>query len=229
MAAHLLAQERTATRHFWYRLRARMVARFVPNDATLLDFGAGAGSLGAILENTRPDVHYRFAEPDEELAAHLRSRFGASGAHRTGASLAPPACVALLDVIEHVADDVALLREATADLPPGSRVIVTVPAFKFLWSKWDVQLGHHRRYTRRHLADAMLTAGLTDVRARYLFPELVPVALVRRIAGGGAASEDFPAIQRQLDAFLFVIGRVTQSLGGAVPLGSSVLAVGVVP
>lgn len=229
MAAHLLSQQVNATRHFWYRLRVRALDRFVARGATILDVGAGAGSLGAILEATRPDVAYLYQEPDPVLRAHLVDRFGAGREHRAGDALGAPACAALLDVIEHVDDDAALLRSVAADLAPGAKVIVTVPALRLLWSSWDVNLGHRRRYRRRDLRDTLTRAGLDVVEVRYLFPELVPVGLLRRVAPGKAGTEDFPPIPAPLNALLYALGGLTQRLGRATPFGSSVMAVGVVP
>ena len=58
--------------------------------------------------------------------------------------------VLAMDVIEHVEDDAALIS-AYCDLAPrGTRFIISVPAFNFLWSAHDIFLEHHRRYTLRY-------------------------------------------------------------------------------
>ena len=69
------------------------------------------------------------------------------------------ATVLLMDVLEHVADDCGLLHDAIAGSAPGSRVIVTVPAFGWLWSGHDVFLGHHRRYTLTGVEAAAAQGG----------------------------------------------------------------------
>ena len=55
----------------------------------------------------------------------------------------------MMDVLEHVSDDVGLVREYAKRAKPGTRFVVSVPAFMWLWSGHDVFLEHHRRYTLR--------------------------------------------------------------------------------
>ena len=85
----------------------------------------------------------------------------------------------LLDVIEHVPDDLLVLsnvREALAD-QANTFVMVTVPAFRFLWSPWDDIEKHKRRYTRRGLASVLDRAGLKLVHSTYFFAPLFFAAL----------------------------------------------------
>ena len=55
--------------------------------------------------------------------------------------------VLLMDVLEHVEDDVGLLRQYVEKVPSGARFLISVPAFQVLWSDHDVFLEHKRRYT----------------------------------------------------------------------------------
>ncbi len=223
LTSHLLAQEARASRHFWYRLRARAIDRFIPLNSTVLDVGAGAGSLGHILRDVRPDVSYRFREPEPELDAHLAAVFGAEARVPVGTQLSGPTCVVLLDVIEHVPNDTDLLRSIARELPAGATIAVTVPAFKILWSGWDTTVGHFRRYNRRELRRAMSGAGLTVIDARYIFPELFPVAVARRVFRRDTG-EDFPPIGEVLNRTLWTIGVITQALGRLNPIGTSIVA-----
>ncbi|MEY2468069.1 MAG: hypothetical protein QOF21_767 [Actinomycetota bacterium] len=191
----------------------------------MLDVGAGAGSLGLILRRERPDIAYRFREPEPELEAVLIETFGAKSNAPSGTNFAPKVCAVFLDVIEHVPDDVALLRAVADELPPGSTIAVTVPAFTLLWSRWDTTVGHYRRYNRKQIRRVLADAGLDAVDARYIFPELFPVAVVRRVfrLGGG----DFPPVARPVNWLFWTIGKLTQLLGRLTPVGTSVVAAGV--
>lgn len=97
--------------------------------------------------------------------------------------------VLMMDVLEHVDDDVGLLRKYVATLPPKGYVVISVPAFQFLWSGHDVFLEHRRRYTRKMLDKVVTNSGLRIVRSRYffglLFPFLAAIRLYesRRLAG----------------------------------------------
>ena len=95
--------------------------------------------------------------------------------------------VALLDVLEHVPDDVAGLRRVRDLLPPGGQVVITVPAHQWLWRKQD-ELNHHfRRYTRAELCRRIEGAGLEVVHASYynvlLFPIIAGIILGNKWLG----------------------------------------------
>lgn len=76
----------------------------------------------------------------------------------------PPASVrvaVLLDVLEHLQDPVRVLQHVAAVLQPGGGIVVTVPAYPWLYSEWDKSLGHFRRYTAASLRQQSIEAGLT--------------------------------------------------------------------
>jgi hypothetical protein len=140
--------------------------------------------------------------------------------------------IALLDVVEHEADDVAFLSSLVRRSRPRTRFVVTVPASMLLWSAWDVELGHHRRYSRRTLETTLRAAGLHVSEVSYLFPELWAVALARRVqrpsmsADPARNSPEFRPLPRTVNAVLRSIGRVTVAARRFVPFGTSLLGVG---
>jgi SAM-dependent methyltransferase len=88
--------------------------------------------------------------------------------------------VLMMDVLEHVDDDVGLLRQYTQHLPKDGRVLISVPAFNFLWSGHDVFLEHRRRYNRKMLLKVAHDANLQVERCRYFFGLLFPIAALSR-------------------------------------------------
>src|SRR4029079_14886838 len=66
--------------------------------------------------------------------------------------------ILLLDVLEHIADDVAALAAARRALRPGGHLLVTVPALPWLWSRHDEANHHHRRYLPRGLRRSLRQA-----------------------------------------------------------------------
>ncbi len=84
-----------------------------------------------------------------------------------------------MDVIEHLDDDAAL-AEYHRVVRPGGLVLLTVPAYPWLWSHHDDWAAHLRRYTRPTLLDAVTRAGLRPVRTTYFNSFLVPPAAVMR-------------------------------------------------
>lgn len=170
-----------ASRHWYYLAKGRALRSFLGNSPAgeVLDVGAGSGIFSRqLLENglCRSAVCFDpfYQEEREEQHAGKPIRF-IQKLDSVSQDL-----VLMMDVLEHVDDDVGLLREVTASMPSSGRVVITVPAFQFLWSGHDVFLEHRRRYTLRSLERVVRAAGLRPVRTRYFFASLLPaVAAVR--------------------------------------------------
>jgi 2-polyprenyl-3-methyl-5-hydroxy-6-metoxy-1,4-benzoquinol methylase len=94
--------------------------------------------------------------------------------------------VLLMDVLEHVDDDVGLMRASLAGAARGAFVLISVPAFQSLFSAHDRFLEHRRRYTAGSLEKAVRTAGLEVISTRYFFAMILPlVAAIRLLRRGG--------------------------------------------
>jgi SAM-dependent methyltransferase len=201
-----------------------------PPPRRLLDLGCGTGN---VLESLG-----RFGEAvGVEQDAQMRAVGRAAGLDiRPGAlpdDLPVPDgwadAVLLLDVIEHLDDDRAALRAARRALRPGGVLVVTVPAYGWLWSGHDVALGHRRRYSARSLRAVMRAADLSITHGSYfntmLFPAIAGVRLAKRLVGGGDHDLHPPAavLNRALER-LFAFERHAVLRPG-LPFGSSVLAV----
>lgn len=208
---------------FWHRVRFELVAAHLRarSTATVLDIGAGSGLLG---EHLGSGVRYRFSESSPALLASLSARYGEQLVD-DGGPLGSDTVVTLLDVIEHVEDDEALLCELARRMQPGSGLVVTVPALHWLFSSWDTDLGHHRRYTKHELVSLVERCGFEVSEAGYLFPELVPPALVRKLRRSHGEAAEFPDLPVVVDRVATVIGRATTRLRRWWPVGTSVLVV----
>ena len=94
--------------------------------------------------------------------------------------------VALLDTVEHCDDDMPVLRECYRVCAPGGYLVVTVPAFMWLWSHNDVLNDHKRRYTARELRHKLRRVGFRSRRMTYnnffVFPMAAALILLRRTA-----------------------------------------------
>jgi SAM-dependent methyltransferase len=86
-----------------------------------------------------------------------------------------------LDVIEHLEDDLGALREMRRTVTPGGSLLVTVPAYPWLWSGHDEINHHHRRYTRRSLEAVAEQSGWEQVRTTYFNSLLLPAAIILRV------------------------------------------------
>jgi SAM-dependent methyltransferase len=169
---------------FWFQHRLdciRTVLGQFPPAGTLYDIGGGNGYAAAALQAAGTDV--ALIEPGPGARNALR-RGVRKVIHATleDARLEPASLPAAgaFDVIEHIADAGAFLRDIRAVLAPGGRLYCTVPAFPSLWSEEDVRAGHFRRYTRTTLLRALRDAGFTVEFATYFFTWLtLPVLLFR--------------------------------------------------
>lgn len=170
--------------HWYYRSKADAVKRYLGDIPTnqILDIGAGSGFFSKqLLRRTMAekaigvDICYQ-VEKDEIFASksfQFRKR-----SENTNADL-----VLLMDVLEHVENDMSFLREQISKVPSDTRFLITVPAFTFLWSEHDEFLEHKRRYTLGQLEDLVRETGLSIERGSYYFGFIFPLAIVFRVLG----------------------------------------------
>jgi len=169
-------------RHWYYRSKAAALRRIVGGlrPQRLLDVGAGSGFFSRHLLSHGAqsalcvDIGYE-RERDESEA-------GKPVLYRRDCGVTDCDLVLMMDVLEHVDDDAGLVRHYAAKVPPGAHFLVTVPAFRFLWSGHDVFLEHKRRYTLGEIEQAMRRAGLEVVRGAYYFGAVFPLAAAVRLA-----------------------------------------------
>ncbi len=146
----------------------------------VLDVGAGSGvfarqllDAGVCESAVCVDPHYAAERTENHHGKSIRFVNSIDG-H-------PYALILMMDVLEHVADDRALLEDYVAGMDTDGHVFITVPAFQFVWSGHDVFLEHYRRYTLETLEALVRKAGLIPVRSRYFFGSLFPFVAANRL------------------------------------------------
>jgi SAM-dependent methyltransferase len=99
--------------------------------------------------------------------------------------------VTALDVVEHIEDDRAALRELNRIIRPGGMLMISVPAYRFLWGAQDEISHHKRRYTAPEVRERMLEAGFKIRRLSYfntfLFPPIAGIRVLRPYKAGSAS------------------------------------------
>jgi SAM-dependent methyltransferase len=174
-------------RHWWYRGRRTVIERAIdglglPARARILDAGCGSGRNMLELAR-RGTVTGVELSPTSVCLARARG----AGEVIEGSVLDMPFeadsfdLAVSLDVIEHLEDDLAALRELRRTVAPGGALLITVPAYQWLWSGHDMINHHYRRYTRRSLQRAAEQAGWEQVRTTYFNSLLLPVAILLRL------------------------------------------------
>ena len=221
MAAH-------DTTHWWYRARRDILSRYLtrygnlPKQARILEIGCGTGHnlpmLGAFGQVDAIEID---PAARDIASARLGKPVGeAPLPELTGVDRAAYDLIAVLDVVEHIDDDVAALRAMAGCLKPGGKILITVPAHQWMWSAHDVVNHHHRRYSKKTLAAAIERAGLTHNGLRWFNSLLFPAAVAARIAGrltGKDDSDDSPPA-RPLNAAFEKIFALERHLVGRIPL-----------
>jgi 2-polyprenyl-3-methyl-5-hydroxy-6-metoxy-1,4-benzoquinol methylase len=220
-------------RHWWWRARERILLGTIrellgrARGVRILDVGCGAGLFFDALE---PFGHVEGIEADRsaiEGAGRWRDRIRAGELDASFRPSAPFDLILMLDVVEHVADPESLLRRASELLAPDGHILLTVPAFNWLWTAHD-DLNHHlRRYTATELTETVGRAGLVVRKRSYLFQSLViPKLLTRWKEAIGPPDPQVPAIPRP------AINQAVQwwfhgerAVARWLPFGSSLLAV----
>jgi SAM-dependent methyltransferase len=182
-----LQTHRAEDRHWWYRGRRRVLERVVeqlrlPARARILDAGCGSGRNMVELARHGTVTGIELSETSVSLA-----RERDTGEVIEGSVLEMPFAAdsfelaASLDVIEHLEDDLAALRELRRVVAPGGSLLITVPAYQWLWSGHDEINHHFRRYTRHSLLHVAQQAGWEPVRTTYFNSLLLPIAIALRV------------------------------------------------
>ena len=174
--------------HWWYRARRLIVSdvvmRFVPPRSDVIDYGSGTGGTADALRKL--GYHVVAGDISEEALEACRMR-GLETLNLKDEPLRSSStdCILAGDVLEHVHDDIALLFSLRRALRPAGLLVLTVPAYEFLWSGEDYVSEHVRRYTRRTLLQRLDVAGFRVVWCSYfntlLFPVIASVRITKRL------------------------------------------------
>ena len=230
------AIEKVERRHWWFRGRRDLVASVLGSrlgpGSRVLDVGCGTGF---VLERLAQDFDAWGLEPEASVRARarpeIRSRIlSGSTDDLTAVESNSFDAVTLLDVLEHIDDDRAALRNVLPALRPGGFVLATVPAFPSLWSSHDELNQHRRRYSRRTFRTLLDDAGLAPSVVTFVNARLFPLAMVHRalarVVGGGSSARELsvpPARLNELFARLFA--GEADAVGRGYPFGLSLLGV----
>jgi SAM-dependent methyltransferase len=234
-----LQTHRAEDRHWWYRGRRSVLERVIddlrlPPDPRILDAGCGSGRNMVDLVRHGTVTGIELSDTSVSLA-----RERGAGEVIEGSVLDMPFADASfelavsLDVIEHLEDDLTALRELRRVVAPGGALLLTVPAYQWLWSGHDEINHHHRRYTRNSLQRIGEQAGWRQVRTTYFNSLLLPAAIVLRVLDRFSRKTTESSLdlwvppeplnwllERPLALEAALIGR-----GGRIPAGLSLLAV----
>jgi SAM-dependent methyltransferase len=179
-------------RHWWFLGRRRILrdvlACVLPpdRDATVIDVGCGTGANIAGLAD---DYRCIGIDTSRDAIDFAQQRFPnvqficGCAPQALGAAVSAARAMLLMDVLEHVEDDRAVLAPLVDSLQPGAILLITVPADMRLWSAHDEGLLHYRRYDEAMLRRAWAGLPVEPIAVTHFCSRLYPLAVVGRTLG----------------------------------------------
>jgi SAM-dependent methyltransferase len=187
--------------HWWFSGRRAILSDLIasldlPSEARILEIGSGTGGnlqmlsfFGGVSAMEMNATARSIALQKTDGRFDIRAGFCPGEIPFIGETFD---LVCLFDVLEHIDEDVETLIAARRLLAAKGRVLMTVPAYRWLWSTHDSFLHHKRRYSADELRRKVTTAGLLPVRISYfntlLFPLAATIRFKDRLLGSAAAS-----------------------------------------
>jgi SAM-dependent methyltransferase len=219
--------------HWWWRVREEILLRKIGSilggvrHARILDVGCGAGLFFDALE---PFGRLEGIESDPAAVAQSgkwKNHIMVGELDDSYKPAAPFDLILMLDVLEHISKPDQLLRRAARILAPGGRILMTTPAFNWLWTTHD-ELNHHvTRYTAGEMRSTVQRAGLVTLENGYMFQSLVVPKLIVRAKEALTSVParipriPSPALNRAIQAWF----RQEYAVAGWLPFGGSVLTI----
>lgn len=218
--------------HWWFRGRRRMIWALIGRAGIapgirLLDAGCGTGrNLVEFARLGAPEG----VDLSADAVAFCHQR-GLPGVRQSAVETLPFEdgrfdLVLATDVIEHLDDDRRALTELRRVAAPAAHLVITVPAYQWLWSQHDVSMHHRRRYTARRLSDRARAAGWRPGVVTYFYSAALPaVAAIRGLRRGADGSSDLSLSPAALNRVLELPSRGEAWLvrsGVRLPAGVSV-------
>jgi SAM-dependent methyltransferase len=223
--------------HWWFSARREIIQKAIrrlvklPNNADILEAGCGTGGNLQMLQDMGQLDAFEYDEIAREIAgekAGMDIPFGELPAKIPHGDKKYD-LIGLFDVLEHIEDDCSTLSSLGNRLKDDGKILVTVPAMPWLWSRHDEHHHHYRRYTRKSLEKAVQDSGLELKHCFYANYFLLPVAMGLRAFKALIRSEspDDLMPSNWLNRALYRVFAAEQHLIGRInmPVGLSVCAV----
>jgi 2-polyprenyl-3-methyl-5-hydroxy-6-metoxy-1,4-benzoquinol methylase len=222
--------------HWWFKARREILSSVfgslaLPADAEILEIGCGTGGNLAMLGTFG---HVSGIEMREEAVQYARNTTGLD----VSVGYLPDNIhikqkfdlICMLDVVEHIEDDKQALSALNSMLKPGGRVVITVPAYQWLFGKHDKLLHHFRRYSRKSLRKLMGESNIEIAKISYFNTLLLPIAILAFITDSITAVEKctgYDVPPRWLNAVFYITFRLEKFVIDklSLPFGCSLLMI----
>jgi SAM-dependent methyltransferase len=227
--------------YFWFVARNELIIglvdKFFPDARRFLEIGCGTGAVLRDLAASRRWERLAGSELHPVGLAHARKRLSSSAEFVQMDARDVPASgvfdvTGAFDVIEHIADDEAVLRGLRSATRTGGGTIIAAPQHPWLWSQFDDDAHHERRYRRGEIEAKLLRNGFEVLFSSSFTASLLPLMAASRLRGRKPTNDDIfhefrlnPGVNRLFTAILRAEIRLTLA-GTRWPAGGSRIVVG---
>ena len=169
--------------HFWFLVRKEKILsvfnRYIDPTGNIIEIGAGTGNVAHFLFQAGYNISVgemhvhglRYAQKYGVRECYQFDLFDPPFDHHFD-------CICMFDVLEHLDNDLSALQSCFSMLKTGGRIVLTVPAFNCLWSRYDAY-GHKRRYTMKGLTQVVEKADFSILHGSYFFTAILPILILR--------------------------------------------------
>lgn len=194
--------------HWYYQAKLVGILKLIKQSGmkpmSLVDVGSGSGFFGRSIQNELAIpklfcIDTNYIEEWSEPGIYFKK--SSSGCNAD--------LYLFIDVLEHVVEDRALLKEYYDKAPSKSIFIITVPAFMSLWSGHDVYLEHVKRYRVEELQFLILQLEATTLNKGYFFSSIFPIAwIVRKLKLSDKKDSNMRETSRPINAILKFVTKL---------------------
>jgi len=202
------------TTHWWFSARRKIIVDTIKKiiglkkNSDVLDYGCGTGGILDLLS----EDYNTFGADTSQLAIDFCQKRDLKNILHIPDVLESPEyrgrfdMVTVLDVIEHIDDDIGALKGIHPLLKENGYLFVTVPAYQFLYGPYDELTQHKRRYVKKNLEKVIMASGFEIVRTSYFNTFLSPLLIVSRLISAKTGSNnDTDVPNKYINSILKVI------------------------
>lgn len=228
--------EIAGTDHFWMIWRFRELIKkvnFENSDFKILEVGCGSGTVMEQFERER-NLSIDGCDLNDYALKLIKSEKSKCYCYniydKNPQIVGKYNVILLLDVIEHIDDHVGFINTCKDHLTEEGKIIINVPAYMHLYSKYDKEVGHVRRYNKKTLSQALKDAGLEVESCSYWGMLLYPIAVIRKFwistKKENIIKEGMQPPGKLTSFILSSLMNIETKLPLIKPFGTSLLAVG---
>jgi SAM-dependent methyltransferase len=174
--------------HWWFKARREILSQEITKlglvaNAQILEIGCGPGGNINMLQQHGTVSAVEMDKFSREFATHKSNVHVKDGWLPNNLPFRTERfdLICMFDVLEHIYEDVDALAMIKTLLNPGGFLLITVPAYQWLFGKHDKMLHHHRRYTLTSISKMLREKGYKPFRQTYFNSLLFPLVIIARL------------------------------------------------